>query len=131
MRCLCGLGLLGVKDERDDESSRVRAWDHWLDECVPGVHLGDDFGCDELAEQLALAVELVVPGQPMVYSARQRWWRAWLRVEADHSLDLEVATDRAGLASHLARVVPGAPFKDALGRWHVFGDRGQRSSRGA
>jgi len=114
-----------VSDDRD-EADRIRAWDHWLDECAPGVHLGDDFGRDELAEVLAAAVELVVPDQPMAFSARERWWRAWLRVEGDRELDLEVGAERARFAAQLAKAVPAPPFKDTQGAWHVFGDRRSR-----
>ena len=109
----------------DDDAERVRGWDAWLDECAPALHLGDDFGREELAELLAAAVETVVPGQPMTFRMRERWWRAWLRVEGDGELDLEVGADRARLATQLARAVPKAPYKDALGAWHVFGDRGR------
>jgi hypothetical protein len=105
------------------EPERIHAWDVWLDECAPAVHLGDDFGREELAELLAAAVEIIVPGQPMAYSARERWWRAWLRVEGDPDLDLEVGADRARLAAQLARAGPAVPGKDTVGRWRVFGHR--------
>lgn len=107
------------------EDERVVAWYRWLDECAPAVHLGDDFGREELAQQLAAAVEIVVPEQAMAYRMRERWWRAWLRVEGDREIDLEVAADRAKLATALARAAPVAPVKDEQGRWRVFGDRGR------
>lgn len=107
------------------EPDQIQAWGVWLDEWNPGVHLGGDVGRDELANLLAAAVEIVVPDQPMAYGARERWWRAWLRIEG-RALDLEVAADRARLAALLARAVPAAPVKDPLGRWCVFGDRGAR-----
>jgi hypothetical protein len=112
-----------VSDVRDDDDDPERAWDLWLEEWVPGVLLADELGRKQLAEGLALAVELVVPGQPMSHAARERWWGAWLRVEADHTLDLDVDDDRVQLAAKLARLVPAAPVKDELGRWRVFGTR--------
>lgn len=109
----------------DDEADRIRAWSEWLDECAPRVHLGDDFGREELAELLAAAIETVVPEQRMTYRMRERWWRAWLRVEGDRELDLEDGVDRERFAVQLARAVPAAPYKDAAGAWYVFGDRGR------
>jgi len=107
------------------DSERIAAWDLWLAEVAPGVRLSDEDGRNELAEQLAAAVAIVVPDQPMAYSARERWWRAWLRVEGDREIDLEVGADRERLAAQLARAVP-APYKDAQGRWYVYGERAKR-----
>jgi hypothetical protein len=112
-----------VRTVRDESGGMISAWELWLEEWVAGVRLGDDLGRAQLAEALAIAVELVVPGQPMSCDARERWWRAWLRVEADHALDLDVDGDRARFAAQLARVAPVAPVKDDLGRWRVFGSR--------
>lgn len=107
----------------DAEAERIRAWDAWLDECAPGVHLRDDDGREELAELLAAAVEVVVPGQTRSYAARERWWRDWLRVEGNRELDLVLGADRRTLAAALARAVPSAPRKDSWGAWAVFGGR--------
>jgi len=120
---LLGYPARSVAPDPDPDPDRAAAWRLWLEECAPAVHLGDSLGRTELAEVLAAAVELVVPGQPMAFGARERWWRAWLGVECDAELNLELATDRLWLASKLASRVPSAPFRDALGRWHVFGDR--------
>jgi hypothetical protein len=112
-----------VSNLRSESSEAIAAWELWLEEWAPGVRLDDDLGCQQLSEALAVAAEMVVPGQPMSRDARERWWRASLRVEADCALDLEADDDRARFAAQLALVVPAAPVKDDLGRWRVFGSR--------
>lgn len=109
--------------DTEREAAAHVAWLLWLDECAPPIHLGDDFGREELTDYLAAAVDRVAAEQRLSYSARVRWWRAWLRIEANHELDLEVAADRARFAAQLAAAAPTAPFKDASGAWHVFGGR--------
>lgn len=99
------------------------AWLLWLDECAPAVHLGDDFGREELVEHLATAIDRVATEPALSYGARVLWWRGWLRFEADHELDLEVDAERARFAAQLAAAVPKAPHKDATGAWHVFGEQ--------
>lgn len=117
------LGPAVTSSARAPHQAAEAAWLLWLDECAPAVHLGDDFGREELVEHLATAVDRVASEQVLSYAARVRWWRAWLRVEADRELDLEVESDRARFAAQLAAAVLKAPHKNPTGAWRVFGEK--------
>jgi len=102
------------------DRDRVEAWTRWLEDFVHSLKLDDAGDRDELAEYLSNAVETVDPVQPMGRALRERWWRAWLRLEVDQGLDLAIGAHRQRLATVLAQRVSVAPYRDERG-WRVYG----------